>query len=164
MKKSKYIGQLFYKLIRHIFGETQWRQQAQQVGACASGEHVLFVDEAFAYGLLRYVEFDSYHQSAAAHVGDVGLRLLQVLEACHEILTRMAGVLHKVAALHDVKHGQCRGAGEMVAAEGGAELSVFWSELGGYQYGAHRETVGNALCHGDDVGAYAEPLVGEELA
>ena len=50
----------------------------------------------------------------------------------------------------------------MVAAERGAELSVDGFELGRNEYSAHREAVADAFGYSDDVGAYAEPLVGEE--
>ena len=51
----------------------------------------------------------------------------------------------------------------MVATKCGAQLSVDGLEIGRYQHGTHREAVGNTLCHGDDIGFDAQPLVGKEL-
>ena len=50
----------------------------------------------------------------------------------------------------------------MVATECGAELTVNGLEVGRNQYTGHWESVSYTLCHGNHVGAYAEPLVGEE--
>ena len=50
----------------------------------------------------------------------------------------------------------------MVAAEGGAQLTVDGLELGTDEHRRHREAVADALGHGDHVGADAGVLVGEE--
>ena len=73
------------------------------------------------------------------------------------------GILHQVFCLEHVEHGQRSCTCQMVAAKGGTKLSIDGLELWCDQYGSHRETVGDALGHGDDVGTDAQPLVSEEL-
>ena len=46
----------------HIFlGQYQWREDTEDVGAGATGEAVLLVDELAANFLVRNVEYGSYH-------------------------------------------------------------------------------------------------------
>ena len=73
------------------------------------------------------------------------------------------GILHEVFCLEHVEHGQRSRTSQMVAAKGGTQLSIDGLELWCDQYGSHRESVGDALGHGDDVGTDAQPLVSEEL-
>ena len=51
----------------------------------------------------------------------------------------------------------------MIAAEGRTQLSVDGLERRTDQHGSHREAVGDALGHGDDIRTDVEPLVSEEL-
>ena len=73
------------------------------------------------------------------------------------------GVLHKMLALIYIENGKGCRAGEMVSAEGGAELSVDGLELWRYQHTAHREAAAYTLGNGYEVGADAQPLMSEEL-
>ena len=129
------------------------------------------MDEGLAHVLVGAVEVDAEHEAATAYVGDVvpgcavsGCGAGQRAELLHEVVAHLAGVLHQAFFFKHIEHGQCGGAGQMVAAEGGAQLPIDGLELGTYQYASHREAVGDALGHGDDVGTYVEPLVGEELS
>ena len=46
----------------HIFlGQYQWREDTEDVGAGATGEAVLLVDELAANFLVRNIEYGSYH-------------------------------------------------------------------------------------------------------
>ena len=46
----------------HIFlGQYQWREDTEDVGACATGEAVLLVDELAANFLVRNIEYGAYH-------------------------------------------------------------------------------------------------------
>ena len=46
----------------HIFlGQYQWREDTEDVGAGATGEAVLLVDELAANFLVRNVEYGAYH-------------------------------------------------------------------------------------------------------
>ena len=73
-------------------------------------------------------------------------------------------ILNQTLLLEHVENGQGGGTCQMVASESGTQLSIDGLELGRYEHTAHWEAVGYSLCHGDDVGAYVEPLVGEELS
>ena len=46
----------------HIFlGQYQWREDTEDVGACATGEAVLLVNELAANFLVRNIEYGTYH-------------------------------------------------------------------------------------------------------
>ena len=49
------------KVIHIFFGQYQWREDTENVGACATGEAVLLVDELAAHFLVRNIEYGSYH-------------------------------------------------------------------------------------------------------
>ena len=125
---------------------------------------MLAVNKILTQCLVRYVEVDAYHEAAAAHVGDMLLGGLEFFQFGHEVFACLVCVVDEVFAFYYVEHGQCCGAGHVVAAEGGAQLSVFRFEVGRDEHGAHGKAVADAFGHGDEVGAYAKPLVGEELA
>ena len=92
------------------------------------------------------------------------MRQVHGTQLLHDIVTHLGGILHKGFALDNIQHGQGSGTTEVVASEGGAQLSVDGSELGRNEHASHREAVADALGHGDHVGAHAQMLVGEELA
>ena len=94
----------------------------------------------------------------------MGALLLQLFEAFHQVVAHLTGILHQLLLLHHVEHGQSGCTGQMVAAKGGAELSVFGLEVGRDEHGSHGETVADALGTGDEVGTDAEPLVGKEAS
>ena len=87
-----------------------------------------------------------------------------VAQFFYEVCAHLSGIGNEILVLEDVQHGQRSRASEVVAAEGGAELSVDGLKLGGDQHRAHGKAVGYALCHGDEVGTDAQPLVSEEFA
>ena len=61
----------------HIFlGQYQWREDTEDVGAGATGEAMLLVDELGAHPLVGNVEHDADHQSTAAHLGDMRFTVL----------------------------------------------------------------------------------------
>ena len=90
--------------------------------------------------------------------------LRQLFQFVQQIRAHAGGVVDEVLLLDDVEHGQRGGAGQVVAAEGGAQLSVHGGEHRADEHTAHGEAVTDALGHGDEVGADALVLVGEELA
>ena len=71
------------------------------------------------------------------------------------MLSHNACILHEVLFLEDVEYCECGSTGEMIATEGGTELSVNGFELWCYEYTTHRETVGDALSYRYDVGTDA---------
>ena len=120
-------------------------------------------EKARAHILMRYVELDTNHQSASANINDMLFRLLQFLKLVEKIITHLTSVLHEILLLHNVDNSQGSSASQMIATEGGAQLSVFGFEVGRDEYGAHRESVAYTLGACDDVGTDVEPLMGKEL-
>ena len=49
------------EVIHILLGQYQWREDAEDVGAGATGEAVLLVDELVADFLVRNIEYGSYH-------------------------------------------------------------------------------------------------------
>ena len=49
------------EVIYIFLGQYQWREDAEDVGAGATGEAVLLVDELAANFLVRNIEYGSYH-------------------------------------------------------------------------------------------------------
>ena len=49
------------EVIHVLLGQYQWREDTKDVGAGATGEAVLLVDELAANFLVRYIEYGSYH-------------------------------------------------------------------------------------------------------
>ena len=49
------------EVIDILLGQYQWREDTEKVGASATGETVLLVDELAANFLVRNVEYGSYH-------------------------------------------------------------------------------------------------------
>lgn len=111
-------------------GEAERWQQAQHVGSGASGETMLLMDERHTHVLVENVEVDSYHQAATTHLKDMGLGLLQFLELANEILAHLMGIVDEVLLVEHIEHGEGCGASQMVAAEGGSELSLDRNEAG----------------------------------
>ena len=73
-------------------------------------------------------------------------------------------VFHQVLLLHHIQNGNGGSAGQVGAAKGGAQHAVGWLDVGCDEHACHRESVAHSLCGGDDVGLYAEVLVGKEPA
>ena len=66
----------FDEVVGLLFRKRERRKQAQDVGRGAAREAVLVIYKVRAELLMRHVETDAYHQSAAAYVGDAILMLL----------------------------------------------------------------------------------------
>ena len=124
-----------------------------------AGKYFLVEQEAAADFLDGVLELDADHQATATDFLDAG----QFEQFADEVVADLLRVVHQMLRFHDVEHGDGSGAGQMVAAEGRAEHPVRRFEHGAYQDRAHREAVGDALGHGDDVRTDAGVLVGEEL-
>lgn len=57
----QYGFQFFDEVIYIFLGQYQWREDTEDVGAGATGEAVLLVDELAANFLVRNIEYGSYH-------------------------------------------------------------------------------------------------------
>ena len=57
----QYCFQSSDKVIDIFLGQYQWREDTEDVGAGATGEAVLLVDELAANFLVRNVEYGAYH-------------------------------------------------------------------------------------------------------
>ena len=49
------------EVIHILLGQYQWREDTEDVGACATGEAMLLVDELAANFLVRNIEYGAYH-------------------------------------------------------------------------------------------------------
>ena len=67
------------EVIHILLGQYQWREDAENVGAGATGEAVLLVDELAAHFLVRNIEYGTYHQATATNLCDMAVALLQFL-------------------------------------------------------------------------------------
>ena len=56
------------EVIHILLGQYQWREDTKDVGAGATGEAVLLVDELVANFLVRNIEYGSYHQTTATNL------------------------------------------------------------------------------------------------
>ena len=124
---------------------------------------MLFVHESRAHLAMGDVEHGTRHESAATHLDDMLRLLLQLAQSGEQIFAHLMGIVHQMLLLEDVEHSQGGGTCQMVASEGGAELALHRLEARRDEHARHGEAVAYALGHGDEVGAYAEPLVGKEL-
>ena len=156
-------GELVYEGVHHLLSHAERREQPEDIRASAPGEAMFFEDEFPSDFLVRYVEYHAYHQSAASHLGDVAVLLLQFLESGYEILARLMGILYKMLAFEDIEHGKCCRASEVIATEGCTELPIYRLEIRRYQHATHREAAAYALGHRYEVGTDAQPLVCEKL-
>ena len=59
----QYGFQSFDEVIHIFFGQYQWREDTENVGAAATAKAMLFVDELTANFLVRNVEDGAYHQT-----------------------------------------------------------------------------------------------------
>ena len=64
------------EVIHILLGQYQWREDTKDVGAGATGEAVLLVDELAANFLVRNIEYGAYHQTTATNLCDVAVALL----------------------------------------------------------------------------------------
>ena len=59
------------EVVHVLLGKAERWKQTQEVGASATGEAVLVIDERLAYVCLWDVKLYTYHQSATTHVSNV---------------------------------------------------------------------------------------------
>ncbi len=148
----------------HIFlGQYQWREDTEDVGAGATGEAVLLVDELAANFLVRNIEYGSYHQATATNLCDMAVALLQLLQLLDEVFAYYVCILHYVLLLEDIENGESGCTSQVVATECRTQLTIYRLDFWGNQHATHWETATDTLCHGDEVWLDAEPLVSEEL-
>ena len=57
----QYSFQFSDEVIHILLGQYQWREDTEDVGAGATGEAVLLVDELAAHFLVRNIEYGAYH-------------------------------------------------------------------------------------------------------
>ena len=82
---------------------------------------MLLLDESVAYLLIGDVQFNTYHKATAPHIDNMGKSL--GLKAAHEVAADLGSIVNEVLVLYDIKHSQGSGAGQVVAAKGGAQLA-----------------------------------------
>jgi hypothetical protein len=133
-----------------------------EVGLLA--EHA-FGHQGLAVGAGRTVQHDADPQAGAAHLLDaLGLELL---EAVHEVLALLQGVLHQLLLDDDLQSLVRDGAAQGVAAEGRAVVAGV-EHVHDFVVGQERadgiEAAAQRLADDQAVGADAFPLVGEHLA
>ena len=63
----------------------------------------------------------------------------------------MGCILYQVFLLYHIQHGKGGTASQVVSAESGSKLPVYWCKHWADEYACHRETIADAFCHGDDV-------------
>ena len=124
---------------------------------------MLLMNETGAHLFVRRVEDKTDHQTTPANLKDMTVRLLKLAELVEEISTYLVGILHKMLLFKDIEHGEGCSTSKMVSSECCTELSDDRRESGRDEYGSHRQTIGDALGHGDEVWLDAEPLMGKEL-
>ena len=64
------------EVIHILLSQYQWREDTENVGAGATGEAVLLVDELAANFLVRNIEYGAYHQTTATNLCDMAVALL----------------------------------------------------------------------------------------
>ena len=119
---------------------------------------MLLEDEPAPQLRSRTLDVEPDHQAASAHVVQRGQRA----QTFEQAVTHPAGVLDQPLGRDRVGHGDRRRAGQMVAAEGGAQHPLAGLELRRDEYAADREAVAHALGSRNQIGTDARPLVGEE--
>ena len=108
----------------------------------------------------RSVDLYADHQAASAHL----FQSADLVQFGQKVVADLGGVFHQSVALDHLQHGDGRRTGQVTAAEGGSQQPRTRLEVGRYEHAADRESVGHAFGRGDQVGADAGGLVGEEAA
>ena len=151
------------EVIHILLGQYQRREDTKDVGAGATSEAVLLVDELAANFLVRNIEYGSYHQATATNLCDMAVALLQFLQLGDEIFTNFMRILYQILLLKYIENGESCSTCQMIATEGSTQLTIYRSKLWRNQYATHRETITDTLGYGDEVWLDAQPLVSEEL-
>lgn len=94
------------EVIHILLGQYQWREDTENVGAGATGEAVLLVDELAANFLVRNIEYGAYHQATATNLRDVTVALLQLLQLGNEIFTNLMRILYQVLLLENIENSK----------------------------------------------------------
>ena len=106
------------EVIHILLGQYQWREDTEDVGAGATGEAVLLVDELAANFLVRNIKYGTYHQTTATNFCDVAVALLQLLQLGNEIFTNLMRILYQVLLLENIENGESCCTCQVVATEG----------------------------------------------
>ena len=89
---------------------------------------MLLLDESIAYLLIGDVQFNTYHKATAAYIDN--MREGFVLEAGHQVVAYLSSIVNQMLVLNNIQNSKCTGASQVVAAKGGAQLTVFGLEAG----------------------------------
>ena len=122
---------------------------------------MFLIDKRLAHVLVGNIQIDANHQTVSAHL--FNMWAVDGLQLFHQVVTHLMGILHQVLLFKDIEHSQCCSTCQMIAAKCCTQLSVNGLEVGANQYATHRESVGNTLGNGDDIGLDTQPLMGKEL-
>ena len=149
-----------------LVGDHQGRDEADHVVASGDTQQA-FGRERGLHLAGRHAAFQAEDQARAADQLE-HLRLVtdQLLERVPQHAPLAVHIGQETWRQHHVQHGVGRGAGERVAAEGGAVgagLEVLGHRLL-RQHGPHREAAGDAFGGGHDIRLDARPFMGEQLA
>ena len=151
------------EVIHILLGQYKRREDTEDVGAGATGEAVLLVDELAANFLVRNIEYGAYHQAPATNLCDVTVALLQLLQLGDEIFSNLMRILYQVLFLENIENGESCCTCQVVATEGSSQLTIYRCKLRRNQYATHRETIADTFGYGDEVWLDAQPLVSKEL-
>ena len=94
------------EVIDILLGQYQRREDTKDVGAGATGEAVLLVDELAANFLVRNIEYGAYHQATATNLCDVAVALLQLLQLGDEIFANLMRILYQILLLENIENGE----------------------------------------------------------
>ena len=94
---------LLHKLVGIGLGEGERRKETQGVGARATCEDVLLLDEAGADVLVGHIEFYAYHEASAANIYDMWQSL--GLETAHKIAAYLGGIVDEVLLFYNIQYG-----------------------------------------------------------
>lgn len=122
--------QTLQELIGFCLRQTERRKQTDYVGSADSCKDFLFEEEAFSDFLDWLFKFHTDHQTSSSDFLD----LFEMSEFFQQVSAYRCGILYQVLALHDIQYGNGSGASQVVASEGGSELTVNRSELRTDQY------------------------------
>ena len=162
--RGEYLAECIDEAARVGARQAEGWEQAHGVLAGSSGEDTVFEEQALADFRCRAFDLDADHESASTDFGDFITLGGQAAQLFHQIFAFGGGVGYHGLAFKSIDHGNGGYAGKVVTSEGGAEHSFDRRDRWRDEHRAHREAVGYAFGTGDDVGADAGVLVGEEAS
>ena len=151
--------------IHLLIGENQRRRKAQHIAGGRAGDKAALEQPAHERAcreILRQLDADEH-----AHAADLeDLVALDGLERVHQIRALFLGDGAVVVLDHEAHRAQRYGAGERVAAEGGAVVALgnLAGDLLAGQNRADREAAAEALGAGHDVGNHVVELIAVQRA